>query len=173
MNAAEVFKALGTEADKLVKDIPVDHIIRGVQVYSRALYIRYFKGYRTQTATKRVRLMVDREILEKGNEELAQLLSTLWNRAKGRLYHSTYNLIRSVNENVEEIDLIEDEQAAGFLDELLEEFHPAEIFLCIVFNEVRFSKAVIEEKLKRTMPFDSWPPEKEKEEEYNEAQLVL
>jgi hypothetical protein len=167
MNGVDIIKSLGDELDVMLKDIPVEHIVKGVQVFSRALYIRYFKGYRLQVAgKKRVRALVDREIGEKDNEELSQLLMTLWNRANGRLYHAMYNKIRTVNEEVDKIERIEDDAAGLFLDELMEEgFDAARLYMCILFNEVKFSKEIITTKLERTVPFAEWPPEPVEDEE--------
>jgi hypothetical protein len=165
MNGVEVFKALPKdEVDLLLRDIPIDHVVKGVQVLSRPLFIRYFKGYRIQVAgKKRVGELLEAEVRGKGNEELTQLLYTLWNRANGRLYHAVYNLVRTVNEEVEKIESIDDEKARAFLDELLKEFDPARLFLCILLNEVKFSKAVVEEKLGRKIALEVWPPKPEAE----------
>jgi hypothetical protein len=166
MNAAEVVKSLGKELDALLRDIPIEHIVKGVQVYNRALFVRYFKGYRLQIAgKKRVRALVDREIKEKGSEELAQLLMTLWNRANGRLYHAVYSHVRTVNEEVDKIERIDDEVAGEFLGTLLEEFDADRLYLCILFNEVKVSREIVKEKLGKEIPFAEWPPKPEPEEE--------
>ena len=171
MDAAEVLNSLGEELDIMLKDIPVDHIVKGVQVYSRALYVRYFKGYRLQVVgKKRVRAMLEKEVKEKGNDEVAQLLMTLWNRANGRLYHGMYNKIRTVNEEVDKIETIEDADAGKFLEELLEEFDADRLYLCTLFNEVKFSREVIKEKLGKEIPFEEWPPPPDPEEEEEEAE---
>lgn len=160
MTGVEAIKALDSDTAILLKDIPIDHIVKGVQVLSRSLYIRYFKGYRIQVhGKKRVRQLIEREILEKENDELAQLLMTLWNRANGPLYHGMYNQVRQINEDVDEIEKIEDESAEKIIDELAEDFDSARIFACVLFNEVKFSKEIIEKKLGKPVPIDPWPPE--------------
>jgi len=166
MTGAEVIKSLGPEElEKLLKDIPIDHIVKGVQVFSRPLFVRYFKGYRLQVAgKKRVRGLIDKEIKEKGNEELSQLFGTLWNRANGRLYHAMYNHVRSINEEVDKIERIEDEEAGRFLDELLQEFDADRIYLCILIHEVKFSREIVKEKLDKEIPFEEWPPKPDPEE---------
>ena len=165
MTGVETIRALGNDASKLLKDIPIDYIVKGVQVLSRPLFIRYFKGYRIQVAGKRLKEMVDREVLKKENEELAQLFMTLWNRANGRLYHSVYNLVRTIDEEVDKIESIDDDKAREFLDGLLEDFDAPRIFMCILLNEVRFSKEVIKEKLDKEVPVDEWPPKPEEDAE--------
>ena len=167
MNGVDIIQSLGDELDVMLKDIPVEHIVKGVQVFNRALYIRYFKGYRLQVAgKKRVRALVDREIGEKDNEELSQLLMTLWNRANGRLYHAMYNKIRTVNEEVDKIELVEDDAAGSFLDELMAEgYDSARLYMCILFNEVKFSKEVIKDRLEREIPFEEWPPKPAEDED--------
>jgi len=170
MTGVETIRALGDDASKLLKDIPIDYVVKGVQVLSRPLFIRYFKGYRIQVAGKRLKEMIDREVLDRENEELAQLFMTLWNRANGRLYHATYNLVRTIDEEVDKIESIDDEQAREFLDGLLEDFDAPRIFMCILLNEVRFSKEVIKEKLDRDVPVDEWPPKPDKDEDADAAE---
>jgi hypothetical protein len=153
----------------MLKDIPIEHIVKGVQVFNRSLFIRYFKGYRLQVAgKKRVKALVDNEIREKGSEELGQLLMTLWNRANGRLYHSMYNHVRSVDEEVDKIELIEDEAAGKILDELLEEYDADRLYLCILFNEVKVSREIVKAKLDKDIPFEEWPPKPDPEEDEDE-----
>lgn len=166
MRGVEIIKALGSDVEKMLKDIPVDHLVHGVQLYNRALFIKYFKGYRPQVAgRKRILELVNREIREKENEELAQLLVTLWNRANGRLYHAMYNKVRSINEEVDRIERIDDERAMRFMDELLEEYNSDRIYLCILLNEVKFSREAIKRKLGKEIPLKVWPPPPERAEE--------
>jgi len=170
MKGVEIVKSLGQELDIVLKDVAIEHIVKGVQVLSRALYIRYFKGYRLQVAGKRrVREMIDNEIKGKDNEELAQLLTTLWNRTNGRLYHAMYNKVRTINEEVDKIVRIEDDAARVFLDELLESYDKDRLYLCILLNEVKFSREVIKEKLDKDVPFEVWPPEPPPADEEEEA----
>ena len=171
MNGADVVKSLGTELDVMLRDIPIEHIVKGVQVYNRALFIRYFKGYRLQVAgRKRVRALVDKEIREKGSEELGQLLMTLWNRANGRLCHAMYNHVRNVDEEVDKIERIEDEAAGAILDELLQEYDADRLYLCILFNEVKVSREIVKAKLDKEIPFEEWPPQPQPEEDDEEPE---
>ena len=172
MTGVETIRALGDDASKLLKDIPIDYIVKGVQVLSRPLFIRYFKGYRIQVAGKRLKEMIDREVLDRENEELAQLFMTLWNRANGRLYHAMYNLVRTIDEEVDKIESIDDDKAREFIDGLLEDFDAPRIFMCTLLNEVRFSKEVIKEKLEREVPVDDWPPKPEPDPDDDSTQSV-
>lgn len=166
MNGVKTLKALGSDLDSMLKDVPVNHVVRGVQVLNRGLFIRYFKGFRLEVlGKKRIRELVQNEALDKGNEELAQLFMTLWNRANGKLYHSMYNLVRTVNEEVDKIELVEDARAEEFLEELLKEFDAKRIFLSVLFNEVKFSKEAIQKKLGLEVPLEEWPPPPSPEEE--------
>jgi len=171
MKGVEIIKSLDRELDIVLKDVHIEHIVKGVQVLSRPLYIRYFKGYRLQVAGKRrVKEMVENEIRGKDNEELAQLLTTLWNRTNGRLYHAMYNKVRTINEEVDKILRIEDDAAGVFLDELLVDYDADRLYLCILLNEVKFSREVIKEKLGKDVPFEEWPPAPPPEEEEEGAQ---
>ncbi len=166
MNGSDTFIALKDHQDRIIKDIPIGHIVKGVQVLNRALYVRYFKGYRIQVVgKKRVKQMVAAEIHTKKNDELAQMLATLWNRANGKLYHSMYNLVRTVNEEVDLIEKIEDEDAGRFIDELMEEFDAESVYLCVLLNEVKFSREVVKEKLGFDILLEEWPPPPDPEEE--------
>jgi len=159
MGASDTFKVLSSdELGTFLKDIPSELVVRGVQSSARSLFVRYFKGYRVQTASKRVREMVENEVVAKGNEELAQLFTTLWNRANGRLYHSVYNKVRTVNEDVHKIELIEDDKADVFLTDLLKEFDAARVYLCILLNEVKFSKEMVQKHIGKAIPIVPWPP---------------
>jgi len=164
MKLVEVIKALGNDVDKMLADIPLDHVIKGLQVNNRPLYVKYFKGSRLdKSGRRRVRDLIDQEIGQKGNEELAQLFQTLWNRANGRLYHAMYSKVRSINPEVDKIVRIEDERALKFMDDLLLEFDADRIYLCVMLDEVRFSKEAVKEKLGKEIPLESWPPPPEAE----------
>lgn len=159
MTALETIKAVKEDIDKIARDIPMWHIVRGVQILDKGIYTRYFRGQRIEVKGRsRIKEMIDNEIFKKDSEPIAQLVMTLWTRSNGQLYHGMYDLVSSVNEKVDEIELIDDTVASEFCDRLLEYFDKDRIYWCILFNEVKFSKAVIEAKLGRTVPFEVWPP---------------
>lgn len=159
MTGIETLKALKGDVDRIVKDIPMWHIVRGVQILNKGVYVRYFQGQRLEVKGRaRIKEMIETEIFKKDSEPVSQLIMTLWTRSSGLLYHTMYQLVKGINEEVDKIEKIEDDKANEFFDVLLKDFDKDRIFWCIVFNEVKFSKAVIEARLGRAVPFEVWPP---------------
>lgn len=171
MTGIETLKAVKADVDRMVKDIPMWHIVRGVQILNKGVYVRYFQGQRLEVKGRaRIKEMVDTEIFKKDSEPVSQLIMTLWTRSNGALYHTLYNLVKSINEEVDKIEKIEDDKASEFLDTLLKDFDKDRIFLCILFNEVKFSREIIEAKLGRPVPFEVWPPAPQTEVEGDEKE---
>ncbi len=169
MTGIETLRALKVDVDRMVKDIPMWHIVRGVQILNKGVYVRYFQGQRLEIKGRaRIKEMVENEIFKRDSEPVAQLVMTLWTRSNGALYHTMYNLVKTINEEVDKIEKIEDDKAGEFLDEMLKQFDKDRIFWCIIFNEVKFSSAVIEAKLGRPIPFEVWPPAPQTEVEGDE-----
>jgi len=157
-------KGIVEQLDILIKDIPMDHIVKGVQAIDRPAYFRYFKGYRIQKlGRKRIREIVEREILDKDNEKLAELFMALWNRANDNLYHEMLHHVKQINEDVEAIKHIEDEDAEKIVERMLEEYDQERIFICVVLNQVRFSPAFV------LKTFGYPLPERPEEEEADES----
>jgi len=165
MNSVTTLSAVEEHLELVLKDIPLEHVVKGIGLVNRALFVRYFKGFRLQVlGRKRVRELLQKEAIEKKSEDVAQVFITLWNRANGKLYHAIYNLVKTVNEDVDKIEHIEDDKAEAFLDELLTEFDATRIYLAVLFNEVKFSREAIRKKLEKEIPFEVWPPPPEPEE---------
>ncbi|GEM_PF-2393764 len=170
MTGIEILKALKSDVDRIVKEIPMWHIVRGVQILNKGIFVRYFQGQRLEVKGKaRIKDMIENEIFKKESEPVAQLIMTLWTRMNGDLYQDMYDMVRTINEEVDKIELIDDEKASVFLDELRKGYDRDKILWCIIFNEVKFSKAVVELKLERPIPFEVWPPPVSTEEENAES----
>ena len=123
-----------------VRDIPMDHIVRGTQMLDPPAYFRYFKGYRIQKlGRKKIVELVEREVYEKENEKLAELFIALWNRANNALYHEMLHHVKKINEDVEAIERIEDEDATRIVEMMLEEYDKERLYICVVINQVRFT----------------------------------
>ncbi|MFH1529337.1 MAG: hypothetical protein ABIK09_01240 [Pseudomonadota bacterium] len=136
-----------------LRDIPMDHIVRGTQMLDQPVYYRYFKGYRIQKlGLKKIVELVEREIIEKENEKLAELFVALWNRANGALYHEMLLHVKKINEDVEAIERIEDEDAARISEIMLEEYDKERLFICVVINQVRFAPQFVLETFGYPLP---------------------
>lgn len=136
-----------------VRDIPMEHIVRGTQMLDQPVYYRYFKGYRIQKlGRKKILELIEREVLEKENEKLAELFVALWNRANGALYHEMLHHVKKINEDVEAIELIEADDAAKICEMMLEEYDKDRLFICVVINQVKFSPAFVLETFGQPLP---------------------
>jgi len=139
--------------DLFVHDIPLEHVVRGTQMLDQAVFYRYFKGYRVQKlGRKRIVELLEREVLEKGNEKVAELFMALWNRANDALYHEMLHHVKKINEDVEAIERIEDEDARRITAMMLEEYDRERLFICVVVNQVRFPPEFVLETFGHPLP---------------------
>ena len=165
----EVFKKLEADFDELLESIPVGLIIDTVRRLSPATYMRYFRGYRPQSLGRaKVTEALRKEIYEKDNAAVADLVNLLWNQANRKLYKAMHEHVRKINENVEEIERIEDDTANEIIDDLLTKFSRKEILFCVRLNEVKFSEEVIEKRLIKGE--DDWKKESSEEKEGPEGE---
>lgn len=148
MNSIEVFSRLEQAFEQLVKSLDRSILLDYCRRLEPMAYARYFKGYRPQTlGRKRVTEALHGEVYDKKNEALADILVLLWNQGHRELYQSMLELVKTINENVEEIESIPDDKAAEFVEELEARFDKADILICVCLNEVRFSDQFIESQL--------------------------
>jgi len=148
-----------------VRDIPMEHIVRGTQMLDQAVYFRYFKGYRIQKlGRKKIIELVEREVYEKENEKLAELFVALWNRANGALYHEMLHHVKKINEDVEAIERIEDEDAARISEMMLEEYDKDQLFICVVINQVKFGSEFVEKTFGYPLPERPEPEDEESDD---------
>ncbi|NOZ01337.1 MAG: hypothetical protein GXP54_05540, partial [Deltaproteobacteria bacterium] len=112
------------------------------------VYARYFKGYRPQTlGRKKITEALRREVFEKRNEALADIMVLLWNQAHRDVYQAMLEHVKTISEDVETIERIEDDKAEEFTADLEQSFDKTDILICVCLNEVRFSPKFIDEKL--------------------------
>jgi hypothetical protein len=141
---ARVEKLLGHIARGLKPAMFVRDIERG----DRAVFFRYFKGYRVDKISRaRLEEILREQILEKKNDVLAALLIIHWNRDHHDLYSACKEHVQKINPDVEKVDRIEDSFAETMLADLLARFSREDILICVRFNEVRFSDAFIQSKI--------------------------
>jgi hypothetical protein len=162
MTSVESFVLLGDRFERVVRPLDLGLTIEHVRRLAPAVFARHFKGYRPQMlGRKRVTESLRFEVFEKSNESVGDILVLLWNQRMRDLYSAMVERVRTINENVEEIERIPDEQANVFLDDLLVQFDRDDVLICVRLNEVRFSSEVIARRLEglEAAPAPEPPPE--------------
>lgn len=148
MTSVESFVLLGDRFERAVRPLDLGLTIEHVRRLAPAVFARHFKGYRPQMlGRKRVTESLRFEVFERSNESVGDILVLLWNQRMRDLYGAMVERVRTINENVEEIERIPDEQANAFLDDLLVQFDRDDVLICVRLNEVRFSPEVIARRL--------------------------
>jgi hypothetical protein len=148
MTSIDSFVHLQGDFEHLVKSLDIGMVIEHVRRLAPSAFARHFKGYRPQTlGRKRVAESLRFEIYDKGNGAVADILVLLWNQRFRFLYNEMLERVRTINEDVESIERIEDEKANAFLDELLVEHDRRDVHVCVRLNDVRFSEDVISRRL--------------------------
>lgn len=149
MTSCDAFTRLGPAFDRALKSLDLAIMIEHVRRLEPAAFARHFKGYRPQTlGRKRVTESLRFEVCERKNEAVGDILTLLWNQEHRNLYHSMHEKVKTINEDVEAIERIEDDAANRFVDELQAEgFALEDVLVCVRLNEVRFSEKVIAGRL--------------------------
>ena len=140
------FNKLGADLGPTLRSLKPHVVIRDLRLVDPRLFTRYFKGFRPDKVGRgRLVSILTPEILERENTKVMQLVTLLWNHANQKLYKAMRDLVRTIDPDVEKVKKIEDEQAASFLETLLEKGYKREqIHACVCLNGVRFSKEFIE-----------------------------
>lgn len=143
-NSTDNFIALQDDFDHLVRTLDLAMLIEHIRRLDSMAFARHFKGYRPQMlGRKRVVDALHFEVFKRRNETVAEVLILLWNQTHRDLYQAMLALVRTIREDVENIEKIEDAKANDFIDELLLNFDKQDVHACIRLNEVRFSPEVI------------------------------
>ncbi|MBL6974291.1 MAG: hypothetical protein ISR64_01045 [Deltaproteobacteria bacterium] len=151
MNSIEIFARLEGVFERLVKSLDRSILLDYCRRLEPMVYARYFKGYRPQTlGRKKVTEALHAQIFEKQNESLADILVLLWNQAHRDVYHAMLEQVKTISEDVETIEKIEDDKAIAFIDNIETRFDREDILICVCLNEVRFSPKIIETRLSGT-----------------------
>ncbi len=145
MSTIDNFVALQDDFDHLVRTLDTALLIEHVRRLDPMAFARHFKGYRPQMlGRKRIVEALRFEVFQKRNETVAEILILLWNQVHRDLYQAMLALVRTIREDVENIERIEDAKANDFVDELLLKFDKQDIHACVRLNEVRFSPELIQ-----------------------------
>jgi hypothetical protein len=145
MSSIDSFVALQDDFEHLVRTLDMAMLIEHIRRLDSMAFARHFKGYRPQTlGRKRVGEALRFEIFQRRNETVAEILILLWNQIHRDLYQAMLALVRTIREDVENIESIEDAKANDFVDELLLRFQRQDIHACVRLNEVRFTPELIQ-----------------------------
>ncbi len=154
MTSNEVFDLLKDHFDHVVKSLDMAILLEHVRRLEPAAFARHFKGFRPQMLGRtRIIEALRFEVFERRNASIADILTLLWNQENRDLYHAMLEHVKTIQEDVESIERIEDAKANEFIDELLTRFGGEDILICVRLNDVRFSTEVIATRLEgRTNP---------------------
>ena len=153
MTSLDAFETLKDRFDQVVRSIDLAIVMEHVRRLEPAAFARHFKGYRPQTlGRKRVADALRFEVYERRNSSIADILTLLWNQEHRDAYHSMLEHVKTIQEDVEAIERIEDAKANEFLDDLLGRFPAEEILVCVRLNDVRFGPEVIGVRLEGRPP---------------------
>lgn len=134
---------------RLCRGIPMRTFLAELARIDRAVYFRYFKGYRPVKITaKRLHQVLNKEIFERNNGLLAQLVIYNWDEFQWKLYGDLQKHVKSINEDVEAIEHISADEADPIFDDLLESYDPRDVAIVALINGLR----VDEDYLKARFP---------------------
>ena len=144
----EAIEALRKLSDRLFsrlcRRLPMRTFIAELQRIDRAVYFRYFKGYRPMKIDARhVEKALRKEVFERNNGLLAQLVIYNWDEAEWRLYGDLQKHIKGINEDVEAIESISDAEADPILDDLETRYDQRDVCIATLINGVRVSDEYI------------------------------
>lgn len=148
MTSIEAFSHLEANFERIVKSLDRAVLLDFIRRFDPPTFIRYFRGFRPQTlGWKRIVDALYKEVYERKNEAVGDILTMLWNQHHRDLYQAMLAHVKTISEDVESIERIEDELAVQFIEDLSGRFDKRDILACVRLNEVRFSEEVIQKYL--------------------------
>jgi hypothetical protein len=146
----DAIRSIADQLNTILRYVNPRRVLVETEAADKALYFRYFKGYRPEKVGRgRIRKVVEKEVLGEGegNAFFANLLIVHWNEAKNALYQDIVAHVRAINEDVEAIEQIEDDAAKDIIDDLLKRYPREEVLISVRLNGVRFGEEVIAARL--------------------------
>lgn len=159
----QALRSVADHFDRVLRHVRPKRLLREIGMADKAFFFKYFKGYRPDAIGRgRIRKIADREVFsDPGHELFANLLIIHWNDGNAALYNEMVAHVRTVNEDVEAIEQIEDGKAHEILDDLLQRHEREDVLLCVRLNGVRFREDVIASRLVRGEPAPGETPVEE------------
>lgn len=125
---------------RMSRRLPLRAFLAELERLDRAVFYRYFKGYRPQKIdANHLERVLKKEIFEVGNGLMAQLVIYNWDEAEYKLYGELQKGVKAINEDVEAIEAITDEQGDEILQPLEALFDKRDVCIATIINGVRVS----------------------------------
>jgi len=145
----QALRSVVDQLDDILRHVNPKRMVRDMAQADKAFHFRNLKGYRIEKIGRgRIRKIVEREILkDPGHDLFANLIIIHWNEAHIRLYEEMVAHVKTINENVEDVERIEPAQAHVMIDDLLSRHRREDVLVCVRLNGVRFDEDVIVSRL--------------------------
>ncbi len=150
----DALRSVEAHFDRISRHVRPKRLVREMSIADKAFFFKYFKGYRPDKIGRgRIKKIAARELFAgEGHELLANLVIIHWNDGNRGLYREMVAHVKTIDEDVEAVESIEDESAHDMIDDLGTRHAVEDILICVRLNGVRFSDAVIERRLVRGEP---------------------
>ncbi len=147
-------RSVEAQFDRIIRHVMPKRLAAELKVGDKGFYFKYFKGYRPETIGRgRVKQIAMREVFQDpGHELFANLLIIHWNEQHAPLYREMVTHVKTINEDVEAIESIDDDKAHSIIDDLVQRHEVPDVLLCVRLNGVRFSEPLIVSRLERGEP---------------------
>jgi len=150
----DALRSVSDHTDEIVRHVKAKRLAAELARADKAFHFRYFKGLRPEKIGRGlIRKIMTKEIYgDPGHELFANLLIIHWNEGHAKLYEEMVTHVRTINDDVEAIERIEDDKAHAIIDDLLDRHSTVDILLCVRLNGVRFDEELIQSRLVRGEP---------------------
>jgi hypothetical protein len=140
--AIDALEALGPKSfARMCRRIPMRTFLMELEKIDRGVYYRHFKGYRPQKIdATHLDKVLKKELFERKNGMLAQLVIYNWDEAEWQLYAALQKEVKKINEDIEAIKTISDAEGDAICGALEAEFDKRDVYIATVINGVRVSK---------------------------------
>ena len=147
-------RSVSEHIDEVIRHVNPRRLVVELSKADKAFHFKHFKAYRPEKISRGlVKKVMQREVFaDPGHELFANLLIIHWNEGHARLYEEVVTHVKTINEDVEAIERIEDEKAHAIIDDLAKRHARTDILLCVRLNGVRFAEELIVSRLERGEP---------------------
>lgn len=145
----QALRSVEDRFDQILRSVSPKRLVREIAMADKGFHFKHFKGYRLDKIGRgRIRKIAQLELFsDPGHELFANLIIVHWNERHARVYQDMVTHVKTINDDVEAIERIEDDKAHDIVDDLLKRHTLEEILLCVRLNGVRFGDSFIEQRL--------------------------